>query len=135
MTRVVDFRNVLVLLGIVVSTAAIIYFATEFFDVLSDWGRVASLALLAVVFLALGMHFEREGDATEVVSRSGWRWLRVTNALYILGAIATFGTVLAFFAVDQLDRVWKVLITLGLGLGLIVFAARRFERRPAQQEN
>ncbi len=125
MSHAVNFRNVLVLLGIVVTTAGIIYFATEFLDVVSEWGRVVSLVLLGVVFISLGAHYGETGDATEAVSKSGWRWLRVTNALYILGAVTTFGSVIAFFAVDELDRVWKVLITIALGVGLIIAAARR----------
>lgn len=126
MKQAVNFHNVLVLLGVVVTTVGLIYFAVEFMDVISDWGRVLSLVLLGVLFVALGVHYEQGGDATEVVEHSGWRWLRVTNALYVLGAVATFGAVIAFLAIDELDRIWKVLGTLALGLALILVAARRF---------
>lgn len=130
MNPAVNFRNVLVLLGIVVTTVGLIYFAMEFMDIISEWGRVLSLVLLGVMFVSLGVHFEQGGDATEVIERSGWRWLRVTNALYILGAVSTFGAVVAFLGIDELDRIWKVLVTLALGLALILFAARRYG--PAQ---
>lgn len=120
----VSVRNVLVLLGIVVTVFGLAYFATEFIDVISDWGRVAAFVLLAVVFIALGMHFAQVGDATELLDRSGWRWLRVTNALYVLGAVCAAGSVIAFFAVDGVDRLVKVLVTIGLGIGLILVAAR-----------
>lgn len=121
----VNLRNVLVLLGIIVTTAAMLYFATEFVDLISEWGRFASLVLLTVLFVALGAHFDASPDPTELVSRRGWRWLKVTNALYVLGAIGALASVIAFFAVDDLDRVWKVLAAIAVGLGLIVFAAQR----------
>ena len=126
----VHTRNVLVLMGIIVTVFGLVYFATEFIDVISDWGRVASFVLLAVVFVSLGMHFGQAGDPTELVDRGGWRWLRVTNALYILGAVCAGGGVIAFFAVEGVDRLVKVLVTIGLGLGLILVAARRVDRRP-----
>ncbi|MEA3199941.1 MAG: hypothetical protein QOE90_1369 [Thermoplasmata archaeon] len=126
----VNLRNVLVLLGIVLTTIGIVYFATEFSDVISNWGRVLDLALFAVLFVALGVHFDAQGD-DEVIAAHGWRWLRVTNALYILGAIATFGAAIAFFATD-LDRIWKVLIVILVGLGLILGAAGVMQRRARQ---
>lgn len=130
MTRqAVNLRNVLVLLGIVITTVGLVYFATEFVDVISDWGRVVSLVLLGVVFVALGVHFEQAGESGEVVPHSGWRWLKATNALYLLGAVAAFAAVISFFSIETLDRVWKVLGTVAVGLGLILFAARRLGKR------
>lgn len=123
----VNLRNVLILLGLVLTTMGVFYFAMEFFDVISTWGRVLDLALFAVLFIALGVHFDQQGE-DGLVGHRGWRWLRVTNALYILGAIATFGTVIAFFATD-LDRIWKVLVTIVVGLGLILGAAQFMRRR------
>ena len=127
----VNLRNVLVLLGIIITTAGLIYFATEFVDLISDWGRFASLLLLTVIFVALGAHFDDAGDATEVVGRRGWRWLKVTNALYVLGAIGALSTVIAFFAIDDLDRIWKVLGAIVGGLALIIVAARRMQTHRA----
>lgn len=125
MTGQVQVRNVLVLMGIIVTILGLIYFAAEFIDVISEWGRVAAFALLAVIFVSLGLHFAQTGDATNLVDRGGWRWLRVTNALYVLAAACAGGTVIAFFAVDDVDRLVKVVVTIGLGLGLILVAARR----------
>jgi predicted Na+-dependent transporter len=126
----VNLRNVLTLVGIVVTTLGVVFFATEFVDVISDWGRVISLVLLGVMFVALGVHFEQTSEGAAVASHSGWRWLKVNNALYILGAIAAFAAVIAFFAIDELARLWKVAVTIVLGLGLILVAARRLDRRP-----
>lgn len=124
----VNLRNVLILLGIVLTTTGIVYFATEFFGVISSWGRVLDLALFATLFIALGVHFDARGEDEIVDGHRGWRWLRVTNALYILGAVATFAAVIAFFATD-LDRIWKVLVTILVGLGLILGAAQFMRRR------
>lgn len=121
----VHTRNVLVLLGIILTTGGIVYFGTEFGVELSDRGRVLDLLLLGVVFIALGAHFAHAGDPTELVERSGWRWLKVTNALYILGAVAVFAGLIAFFAVPDLAAIWKVAIAILLGLGLILVASSR----------
>ncbi|HVM45645.1 MAG TPA: hypothetical protein VM582_06890 [Candidatus Thermoplasmatota archaeon] len=128
----VNVRNVLVLLGIIITTAGLIYFATEFVDLISDWGRFLSLGLLTVIFVSLGLHFDRSPDAGELLGHRGWRWLKVTNALYVLGAIGALSTTIAFFAIDDLDRVWKALGAILGGLGLILAAARRW-RRPVPQ--
>lgn len=124
-----NFRNVLVLLGIIVTSAGLIYFSVEFVDLISEWGRVLSLLLFGVLFVALGAHFDAQPEASELVASRGWRWLRVDNALYLLGAVTSLGSVIAFFSVDALDRVWKVLIVILLGLGLILFASRRWTVR------
>lgn len=130
----VNMRNVLVLLGIILTAGGVIYFATEFGVELSAWGRVLDLFLLGVVFVSLGYHFGSMGDPTELVERSGWRWLKVTNALYILGAVAAFAALIAFFAVPDLDAIWKVGITIGLGLGLILVAAWRWEKKHPKKD-
>ena len=127
----VNLRNVLVLLGIIITTAGLVYFATEFVDLVSEWGRFASLALLTVIFVSLGVHFDGQPEQTELVGRHGWRWLKVTNALYMLGAIGALSTVIAFFVIDDLDRIWKVLGAILGGLALILFAAQRFGKRRA----
>lgn len=127
----VNLRNVLTLLGIVVTTLGIVFFAMEFVDVISEWGRVASLVLLGVMFVALGVHFEQTAQGAAVASHTGWRWLKVNNALYVLAAIAAFAAVIAFFAIEDLDRLWKVGVTIALGLGLILVAAWRLDRRHA----
>lgn len=129
----VHVRNVLVLLGIIISAAGVIYFATEFGGELSEWGRVLDLALLGVVFIALGVDQTARGEASEVVDRSGWRWLKVTNALFILGAVAGLGMVIVFFTVD-LRPVYKVLIALAVGLALILGAARWFSGKSPPAE-
>lgn len=127
-----NLRNVLLLLGVVLTAVGLIYFATEFADVISDWGRVLSLALLTVVYVSLGVHFAATIEDDLLVERPGWRWLRVATALYILGLISGFSTVIAFLVVDDLSRVVKVLVVLGMGLALIVTAAWWFQRTQAR---
>lgn len=127
--RDVNVRNVLVLLGIIITTAGLVYFATEFVDLISEWGRFVSLALLTVVFVALGVHFDERPGGSVLVGHRGWRWLKVTNALYILGAIGALSATIAFFAIDDLDRLWKVLGAIVGGLALIVVAAQWRGRR------
>lgn len=124
--RALHTRNVLILVGILITSAGIIYFATEFIDRISEWGRLASMVLLAVFFVSLGIHFEQQGEGGEVSARHAWRWLRVGSALFILGIVSAFIAAIVFLSMDDIDRVFKVLVTIAVGLGLILFAARRF---------
>lgn len=124
-----NFRNTLILLGIIITTVGLIYFATEFTDIISEWGRTISLGLLTVIYVSLGLHFARTTESDALVQRPGWGWLRVATALYLLGLVGGFSTVMSFLFIDEIDRVWKVLSTILLGLVLIVVAARFFGRR------
>lgn len=124
------FRNLLVLVGIAITSIGLVYFSTEFIDRISDWGRLASMALLTIVFVALGAHFEAAPGADDHAAADGWRWLRITSALYILGLVSAIVAVMVFLLMDEVDRIVKVLLTILLGLGLILLAARRYGVRP-----
>lgn len=123
------FRNMLILIGIVVASIGIIYFATVFIDRISEWGRLASTVLLVIVFVSLGLHFEAAEDAPHDL-RSGWEWLRITTALYVLGLLSALVAVVVFLGMEQVDRVIKVLATILVGLGLILVAGKRYGLRP-----
>lgn len=120
-----NFRNTVVLMGIVVTTIGLVYFATEFADLVSEWGRVIDFALLTVIYVALGFHFAALESGTELVHARGWKWLRTTTAFYILGLVGGGATVIAFLSVDAIPRPLKLLVVVGLGLGLILVAASR----------
>lgn len=125
-----SFRNLLVLVGILVTSIGLIYFSTEFVDRISDWGRLASMVLLTVLFVALGAHFETGPEARGAPAAGAWPWLRVTTALYVLGLVSSVVAVFVFLTMEGVDRMLKVLITILLGLGLILVAARRYGLRP-----
>ncbi|MGQ0536145.1 MAG: hypothetical protein ACT4PT_08740 [Methanobacteriota archaeon] len=125
-----NFRNVLIVLGIVIVTVSIIYFATQFIDKLSQWGRVIDLVLLTVILVALGRHFEESLPATELIEHPKWRWVRVTTALYLLALVATITGVIVFLNIDGVPRLVKVFGAMLLGLALIFVAARRAQRPP-----
>lgn len=125
MTHLFHIRNVVVLLGLVVTAVALVYLATEMLDRISQWGRVLSLVLLTVMLLALGRHFEAERDGAPVIERPGWHWLRVTTAFYVLGLLAALTAVIVFLGVDDLDPLVKTLVALAVGIGLLVGAAKR----------
>lgn len=124
-----NIRNTIVLLGVIVTTIGVIYFATEFADVISEWGRVLDFLLLTVVYISLGLHFSAMETGTELVHARGWRWLRTTTAFYILGLVGGGATVIAFLNVDAVDRALKLLIVVSLGMALILVAAQRFGPR------
>lgn len=122
-------RNVILFLGVIITTVGLIYFATAFSDLISDWGRVASLILLTVIYVSLGLHFAQNVDDA-LIDRPGWKWVRVATALYILGLVAAFSAVISFLVIDDLSRIVKVFVTILFGLFLIVYAASRFQNKP-----
>lgn len=121
-----NIRNTIVLLGIIVTTIGVVYFATAFAGVISEWGRVIDFLLLTVVYVSLGLHFAAMETGTELVHARGWKWLRTTTAFYILGLVGGGASVIAFLNVDAVDRALKLLIVVSLGMGLILVAAQRF---------
>ena len=123
-----NFRNTIVLLGIVVTTIGIVYFATAFEGVITEWGRVIDFGLLTVIYVSMGFHFAGMESDPELVHARGWRWLRTTTAFYILGLVGGGATVIAFLNVDALNRAVKLLVVVGLGLALILVAASRWGR-------
>lgn len=127
MKRLFNLRNTLILLGLILSGVGIIYFATEFIDRLSDWGRVASLGLLATIFVALGRHFETLPEGGELLERKGWHWLRLPTVLYVLGLLAGLTGVIVFLGIDEVDRLVKAAVAILGGLLLILWAAKRYE--------
>lgn len=118
-----NFRVVVILLGVLVTSLGVVYFATEFIDRLSDWGIVLSLLLLTVVFVSLGLHFEQQPapDAP---------WLRIPVALYALALVSGLVAAIRFLAIDELNRIVKVLVILALGLGMLFAAARWLGPKP-----
>lgn len=125
-----NFRNLLILVGIAITSIGLIYFSTEFIDRISDWGRLSSMLLLTILFVSLGAHFEAGPEAHDASALGGWRWLRVTTALYVLGLVASIVAVIVFLGMEEVDRILKVLVTILFGLGLILVAARRYGLRP-----
>ena len=126
-----NFRNVLVLLGIIITSIGLIYFSFAFADLISQWGRVIDFALLTVIYVALGLHFAAQETGVELVRVRGWKWLRTTTAFYILGLVGGGASVIAFLNVDSLNRAIRLLVVVALGLGLILVAASRFGRTKA----
>jgi uncharacterized membrane protein YkvI len=124
-----NFRNSLVLMGILITTIGLIYFATAFSDVITQWGRVLDFFLLTVIYVALGLHFASTETSHDLVHARGWRWLRTTTAFYVLGLVGAGATIVAFLSVQGVDRAVKLLVIVALGLGLILVAATRLTQR------
>lgn len=123
-------HNVLVLLGIIVTVVGIVYFATEFIDRLSNWGKLAILALLTGAFIALGAGFE-DASGGRLFSSPRLRWARLPTALYLIGAVGGLVTVIFFVGMDEVDKRVKILGTIAVGLSLIFLAARLARSRSA----
>ena len=75
-------RSVLTMLGVVITSLGVLYFAVELGHQMSDPGRVLSLVLLTTIYVSLGRHFEA------TFPEPGRRFFRVPVALYALGAVS-----------------------------------------------
>jgi hypothetical protein len=125
-----NFRNTIVLLGVVITTIALVYFATAFAPLISEWGRVLDFFLLAVTYTSLGLHFASIETTPELAHARGWRWLRTTTAFYLLGLVSGGATIIAFLNVDAVSKPLKLLVVVVLGLALILVAATRVGKGP-----
>jgi len=125
-----NFRNTIVLLGVIVTTIALVYFATQFSPIISEWGRVVDFLLLTIVYTSMGLHFASMETSPELAHARGWRWLRTTTAFYILGLVSGGTSVISFLGVEAVSRPLKLLVVIVLGLGLILVAATRFGKGP-----
>lgn len=126
-----NFRNTVVLLGIIVTTIGIIFFATAFRGIVSEWGRVLDFLLLTIIYVSLGFHFAAMETDPELFHARGWRWLRTTTAFYVLGLVGGGATVIAFLNVDAVNQAIRLLVVVVLGLALILVAASKFGRTKA----
>ncbi|MHB8605660.1 MAG: hypothetical protein ACYDCK_10440 [Thermoplasmatota archaeon] len=128
-----NFTNILVLLGILITGAGVVYFASEFISRLSDWGKLLSLLFISILFVALGVHFEGAGELHQsLVDRRGFRWIRIPTAMFLIGGFTGFVAAIFFLGMDEVDRRVKILVTIALGLVLIFVAARLQARRAVQ---
>lgn len=122
-------EGALTFLGFVISVMAVFYFAVEFLWDVSHWTRLAALVLLGLCFAFLGVWIRGHDIGRPFFEGDRLRWLRPAVVLYLLAIIAGITAEGVFLGIDDLPQALRVLLSLLIGIGLIVFVARRAHKK------
>lgn len=114
----------LTFLGFAISIIAVVYFAGSYIPDVGDWTQLAALILMGVFFAFLGVYI-RSTDVGGPFFGDALRWLRPTYVLYLLAIISGIVAEIRFLTIDEVARPIKILVSLLIGIGLIVYVARR----------
>ena len=129
-----NVHGILTFSGFMISVLTIFYFATEYIPPLSPWSRIAALILLAIGFAAFGYFIQSTAVGGPFFDVDRMRWLRPSNMFYLLAIVAVvIADGLFIFDIEDLARPLKVLVSLGVGIGLVFAAARMRKGAPAAE--
>jgi hypothetical protein len=120
-------QGALTFLGFAISIMAVFYFAFEyvFRPDISEWTRLAALALLGLCFAFLGVYLRDTTLGQPFFAGPRLAWLRPPVVMYLLALFAGIAAEAVFLNMDDVDRAVKILVSLLVGVGLIVLVARR----------
>lgn len=131
-------RGALTFLGFILSFFAIVYFAVEYVRPISDWTKIVALALAGLSFTYLGLYIQQTTVGAPFFDGPRLRWLRPAVVSYLLALLAVIWADIVFLGLDGFPRPLKVLVTLLVGIGLVIVAARArpgAARAPSRRES
>lgn len=114
----------LTFLGFMISIIAVIYFAGSYIPDVGAWTQLGALILMGLFFAYLGVYI-RSTDVGGPFFGEKLVWLRPTYVLYLLAIISGIVAEIRFLTIDDVARPIKILLSLAIGVGLIVFVAKR----------
>lgn len=123
----------LTFLGMAISVIAVFYFAVEYLPDVSEWTQLSALILLALAFAFLGVYLRETVLAEPFFSGPHLRWLRPPVVMYLMALIAGIVAEFVFLGIDDLQRPIKILISLVVGIGLIVFVGVRHKGNDTEE--
>ncbi len=115
-------QGALTFLGFAISIIAIFYFAGVYLPDVQELTRMAALILLALFFAFMGV-FLRGTEIGEPFFGDHLRWLRPTYVLYLCAVGSAISAEVVFLGIDEVSTPLKVLVSLLVGVGLIMFVA------------
>lgn len=115
-------QGALTFLGFAISIIAIFYFAGVYLPDVSEWTRMAALILLAFFFAFMGVYI-RGTEIGEPFFGDHLKWLRPTYVLYLCSVVSAITADVVFLGIDGIETPVKVLVSLLVGVGLIMFVA------------
>lgn len=127
--RDATLRGALTFLGFAIGVLAVIFFASEYVFRVSDWSKLVALSSLALSFSFLGVYVQ--GTIVGVPFFQGPRlgWLRPSVVLYLLALLAGIAAETVFLGIEAVPRPAKILVSLLVGIGIILWAARTQQTR------
>ncbi len=114
----------LTFLGFAISIIAVIFFAGSYIPDVAPWTQLVALILMGIFFAYLGVYI-RSTDVGGPFFGDSLRWLRPTYVLYLLAIISGIVAEIRFLTIDDVARPIKILVSLAIGVGLIVWVAKR----------
>ena len=131
MMRERTLQGALTFLGFALSVIAVFYFAIEYIPRVSEWTQVLALILLGLAFALLGVFLRGTSVGQPFFTGPRLQWLRPPVVLYLLAIFSGIVAEIRFLSVDGVPKPVKILVSLAIGIGLIVFVAQRAGRRNA----
>ncbi len=125
-------QGALTFLGFAISVIAVFYFAIEYIPRVTEWTQLAALILLGASFAYLGV-FLRSTVVGRPFFGARLPWLRPPYVLYLLAIFAGIVAEVRFLSIEDVARPLKILISLIIGVGLIVWVALRQGRHDGPQ--
>lgn len=120
-------QGALTFLGFAISVIAVFYFAVVYIPRVSEWTQLAALILLGIAFAFLGI-FLRDTIVGGPFFGDRMPWLRPPYVMYLLAIFSGIVAEIRFLNIDSVPTPLKILISLVIGVGLIVWVAMRQAR-------
>lgn len=117
-------QGALTFLGFAISVIAVLYFGFEYIPRVSPWSQLAALVLLGFCFAYLGVYLRGTTVGQPFFEGPRLRWLRGPVVLWLLSLFAGIMAEVRFLTIEDVARPVKILVSLLVGIGLVVFAAR-----------
>ena len=127
-------QGALTFLGFAISILAVFYFAIQYIPRVSPWSQVAALILLGGAFAFLGVYLRSTSVGQPFFSGPRLHWLRPPIVLYLLAIFSGIVAEIRFLSINDVSTPVKILVSLGIGIGLIVAVAQSASRKAAHKQ-
>lgn len=117
-------QGALTFLGFAMSVIAVFYFAIVYIPKVSPWTQVAALVLLGLCFAFLGVALRQTAVGGPFFGER-MPWLRPVYVMYLLAIFAGIVAEIRFLNIGDVPQPVKILVSLGIGIGIIFWVARR----------
>lgn len=118
-------QGALTFLGFAISVIAVFYFAIEYIPRVSEWTQFVALILLGITFAFLGVYIRGTAVGGPFFAAPRLGWLRPAYVLYLLAIFSGIVAEIRFLSIDDVPRPVKILLSLLVGVGLILWVAWR----------
>lgn len=126
-------QGALTFLGFAIAILGVLYFSFEFIPEVSEWTQLAALILLALTYAFLGVWIKETVVGGPFFEGDKLQWLRPAVVMYLLALGTGIAATVRFLTIPDVDRNLKVLITIVVGVGIIVFVAMTMKKKDGEE--